>query len=44
MSKIVWRCKEDKFEGAIFPEGTGMTDLKVAGTETILFKGLRSPA
>lgn len=44
MSKIVCRCKEGNFEAAMFPEGTGTTDLKVAGTETMLFKGLRSPA
>ena len=44
MSRVVGRCKESRLDRVMFREGTGTTDLKVTGTETVSLKGLRSPA
>lgn len=44
MSRVVGRCKKSSLDRVMFWEGTGITDLKVTETETLLFKGLPSPA
>lgn len=44
MRRIVGRCKESSLDAVMFLGRNGTTDLKVTRIETILSKGLRSPA
>ena len=43
MSGIMRGCNESNFDGVMFPGGTDTIYLKVARTETILFKCLHCP-